>query len=251
MAKIDFKKMFSDSTDKLKTGMQKVQNSVREVDLKAAAGGVAAKGKEAADFLKQKTDKAVHAVKKKEEVHGLITAAGALKLMYMVVAADGKIEEEEVAQFRKIGEEFAMDSVEQQTEVIAECTALVKNLDTENYGEELNDAVRDVIQETLDVPEATIPVKLLLWDLLVIAQSDNRYQEGEERLIRYIARHLNVDKSIIPEMEQSLQAMVAVEKEVTWLKTTDRSFGVVEPIMNDLADRKTTIMQGIHNLIND
>ena len=108
-----------------------------------------------------------------------------------------------------------------------------------------------MIQRALNAPGATVPVKLLLWDLLVVAESDSAYQEEEAKLIRYIARHLEIDKSIIPEMEHSLRAVMAIEHEMDWLKATNRPFGTVEPVLKELADRKDTILQGVHNLMGD
>ena len=255
MAKFDFKKLVGDSTDKLKNSAQKAQETVKGFDLKAAAKDAAAKGKDAAEYLRRKADETVQAVsraaKKNEEVHGFITVDGAIKLMYMVMAADGDIAGEELSQIQEIGGELDAAFAEHGTETMTECTALVKKLDAENYREDLNDLVRDVIQESLNVPGATVPIKLLLWDLLAVAQSDNHYREEEAKLIRYIAKHLEVDKSIIPEMESASRAMIAIENEITWLKTTDRPFGTVEPVMDELIERKTTIMQGIRDLIND
>lgn len=255
MAKFDFKKLVDDSADKLKNSAQKAQETLKGFDLRKAADGAAAKGKNAADYLKRKTDAAVQvaagAAKKTEETRGLITVDGAVKLMYMVMAVDGDMAEEELSQIQEIGGELDAAFAERQRETMDECTAMVKQLDTENYREELNDLVRDVIQESLHVPSATIPVKLLLWDLLAVAQSDNHYQEDEAKLIRYIARHLEVDKSIVPEMETASRALMAIENETAWLKTTDRPFGVVEPVMKELADRKAAIMQGVHDLMND
>lgn len=255
MAQFDFKKLVDDSADRLKNSAQKAQETLKGVDLKKAADGAAKKGKNAADYLKRKTDAAVQAVagaaKKTEETRGLITVDGAVKLMYMVMAADGELAEEELSQIQEIGGELDAAFAEHRTETMEECTALVRQLDAENYREELNDLVRDVIQESLHVPGAAIPVKLLLWDLLAVAQSDNHYQEEEAKLIRYIARHLEVDKSIVPEMETASRALMAIENETAWLKTTDRPFGVVEPVMKELEGRKSAIMQGIHDLIND
>lgn len=255
MAKFDFKKMVNDSADKLKTGAQKAQEAVKGFDFKAAAGDVAAKGKDAAEYLKQKTDATVQAVseavRKKEEVHGMITSEGAIQLMCMVMAADGDISEKELSQIQEIGEKLDDSFSEHQGQTVEACTALVKKLDAENYQEELHDAVRDVIQSALNAPGATVPVKLLLWDLLVVAESDSTYQEEEARLIRYIARHLEIDKSIVPEMEHSLRAVTAIENEMDWLKATNRPFGTVEPVLKDLAARKDTILQGVHDLISD
>ena len=255
MGKFDFKKMVNDSAGKLKTGAQKAQEAVKGFDFKAAAGDVAAKGKDAAEYLKQKTDATVQAVseavKKKEEVHGKIPSEGAIELMCMVMAADGEISEQEISQLREIGEKLENGFSEHQDQTVEACTALVKKLDGEDYQEELHDAVWDVIQRALNAPGATVPVKLLLWDLLVVAESDSTYQEEEAKLIRYIARHLEIDKSIIPEMEHSLRAVMAIKNEMDWLKATNRPFGTVEPVLKELADRKDTILQGVHNLIGD
>lgn len=255
MGKFDFKKMVNDSAGKLKTGAQKAQEAVKGFDFKAAAGDVAAKGKDAAEYLKQKTDATVQAVseavKKKEEVHGKITSEGAIELMCMVMAADGEISEQEISQLREIGEKLEDGFSEHQGQTVEASMALVKKLDGEDYQEELHDAVRDVIQRALNAPGATVPVKLLLWDLLVVAESDSAYQEEEAKLIRYIARHLEIDKSIIPEMEHSLRAVMAIEHEMDWLKATNRPFGTVEPVLKELADRKDTILQGVHNLMGD
>ncbi len=255
MGKFDFKKMVNDSAGKLKTGAQKAQEAVKGFDFKAAAGDVAAKGKDAAEYLKQKTDATVQAVseavKKKEEVYGKITSEGAIELMCMVMAADGEISEQEISQLREIGEKLEDGFSEHQGQTVEASMALVKKLDGEDYQEELHDAVRDVIQRALNAPGATVPVKLLLWDLLVVAESDSAYQEEEAKLIRYIARHLEIDKSIIPEMEHSLRAVMAIEHEMDWLKATNRPFGTVEPVLKELADRKDTILQGVHNLMGD
>ena len=255
MAKFDFKKLVNDSADKLKTGAQKAQEAAKGFDIKTAAGDVVTKGKDAAEYFKQKTDETVQAVsqavRKKEEVRGLITAQGAVKLMCMMMAADGDISQQELGQLQEIGKELDEHFPEYQGKVVEECTALVEKLDAENYREELNDVVRDVIQESLHASGATVPVKLLLWNLLVVAQSDSCYQEEEAKLIRYIARHLEIDKSIVPEMEHALRAMLAIENEMKWLKSTDRPFGTVEPVLTELAKRKATIVQAIHDLIGD
>lgn len=252
MAKFDFKKLVNDSADKLKTGAQKAQEAAKGFDIKTAAGDVVTKGKDAAEYFKQKTDETVQAVsqavRKKEEVRGLITAQGAVKLMCMMMAADGDISQQELGQLQEIGKELDEHFPEYQGKVVEECTALVEKLDAENYREELNDVVRDVIQESLHAFGATVPVKLLLWNLLVVAQSDSCYQEEEAS---YIARHLEIDKSIVPEMEHALRAMLAIENEMKWLKSTDRPFGTVEPVLTELAKRKATIVQAIHDLIGD
>lgn len=255
MAKFDFRKLVNDSTETLKSSTQKVQEALKNADIQAVANDMSSKGKDAANFIKHKADEALQTVsnarKRDEELHGLFTVDGTLKLMCMIMSADGDIADEELTQIHDIGTELDEQFPEYQDELISECTALVNKFDSEAFQEDYNDAVRDIIQNSFNVPGATIPVKLLLWNLLVVAQSDNTYLDKEGKLIRYIAKHLGLDKSIVPEMESSIRALLAVEQEISWIKTTNRPFAVVEPILCELSDRKAAIMQGVHMLIND
>ena len=125
-------------------------------------------------------------------------------------------------------------------------------LPEEDQPEHMGEASSDYVDWMVDyICDHREPVKLLLWNLLVVAQSDSCYQEEEAKLIRYIARHLEIDKSIVPEMEHALRAMLAIENEMEWLKSTDRPFGTVEPVLTELAERKATIVQAVHDLIGD
>ena len=53
------------------------------------------------------------------------------------------------------------------------------------------------------------------------------------------------------EMEHTIRSLIAIENEEEWLKSTDRPYKVIEERINELADRKNTIMQGVNALIAD
>ena len=44
-----------------------------------------------------------------------------------------------------------------------------------------------------------ITPKLLVWDLLTIAYSDESYDETERKLLKYIVRKLQIDKAVFLE----------------------------------------------------
>ena len=73
------------------------------------------KGKDAAEYFKQKTDETVQAVsqavRKKEEAHGFITVQGAVKLMCMMMAADGDISKQELGQLQEIGKSWMQRTI--------------------------------------------------------------------------------------------------------------------------------------------
>lgn len=43
--------------------------------------------------------------------------------------------------------------------------------------------------------------------------------------------------------------MLDLEKELSWIKTTDRPYLVIEAMVNEIADRKDAVMQGVKSLI--
>ena len=53
------------------------------------------------------------------------------------------------------------------------------------------------------------------------------------------------------EMEHTYSTLTAIEKEEEWLKSSDRSYKVIEERIVELSNRKNTIMQGIKALISD
>ena len=93
--------------------------------------------------------------------------------------------------------------------------------------------------------------KVLLWDLMTVSYSDNEKSVAERRLIRYVAESFGIEKTICIEMDQTIQTLIAVEKEIAWLKTTDRPYLEIEARINELADRKNAIMSGVQALLAD
>ena len=90
-----------------------------------------------------------------------------------------------------------------------------------------------------------------MWDLLTVAYSEGEYSSNEKRLLRFIAKCLGVDYAILLEMEHTVRTLLAIEAEENWLKNTDRSYAVVEERVNELTERKNTIMLGIRTLMVD
>ena len=90
---------------------------------------------------------------------------------------------------------------------------------------------------------------MLVWDLLTIAYSDESYDESERRLLKYIVRKLSIDKSVFLEMESSILTLMDLERELNWIKTTDRPYLTIENMVNELADRKNVIFESVKDLI--
>ena len=62
-------------------------------------------------------------------------------------------------------------------------------------------------------------------------------------------RKLNIDKSVFLEMESSILALMDLEKELSWIKTTDRPYLTIDAMVNELANRKNVIFESVKDLI--
>jgi hypothetical protein len=62
---------------------------------------------------------------------------------------------------------------------------------------------------------------------------------------------MNIDMSVMLEMEASVQTLLAIRKEEEFLKASNRKYAEVEVHMNEIADRKNVIMQSVQALMTD
>ena len=124
-----------------------------------------------------------------------------------------------------------------------------KAIDPEDEYAVLQDGIEEAIAVGANAKDAVITPKLLVWDLLTIAYSDGQYDEREHQLIKYVVRKLNIDKAVFLEMESSFLTLMDLEKEMQWIKTTDRPYLTIESIINEISDRKTVIFESVKDLI--
>lgn len=92
-------------------------------------------------------------------------------------------------------------------------------------------------------------MRQLVWDLLTIAYSDESYDETERKLLKYIVRKLQIDKAVFLEMESSILTILDIEKEIVWIKTTDRPYLTIEARVNELTKRQAVIFDSVKDLI--
>ena len=52
-------------------------------------------------------------------------------------------------------------------------------------------------------------------------------------------------------MEQTLRTITALKKDEEWLKSMNRPYSVIEEQVNELKERRETIMTGVHALMED
>lgn len=148
------------------------------------------------------------------------------------------------------GKEMDPDFEVHKEALIKECNAqMEKIIDVENF----YDAIQDGIEEALSGKQVSnqgfVSPKLLLWDLLTIAYGDDEYGEEERKLLKYVVRKLNIAKDVFLEMESSILTIRDIEKEITWIKGTDRAYLVIEKQVKELEKRRDDIHLAIKALI--
>ena len=192
------------------------------------------------------------AIREKEEDNSIkaISTENAIKIFYYLMAVDGEVFHSEEEKFDEIGLQMDPNFAEHKEQIVSACKAqLDKVIDSEDY----YDVVQDGVEEAILIPnqsaDSFITPKLLVWDLLTIAYSDEKYDEKERRLLKYIVRKFSIDSTIFLEMESSLQTLMDIEKETNWIKTTNRPYLTIEAQVNELADRRNVIFESVKDLI--
>ncbi len=266
MAKIDFSGALKKAGDAAKKASEKAAIAAQVGAEKAQVGAkvlkegadklsesvkTAAEQKKA-DYAQKKAEKKAAAEKAAIEATGVTAIApqSAVKIFYYLMAIDRKITPEEEEKFDLIGKEMDPDFETHKEVLIKECSAqMEKIIDAEDY----YDAIQDGIEEALSGEQVSnhgfVTPKLLLWDLLTIAYGDDEYGEEERKILKYIVRKLNIAKDVFLEMESSILTVSDIEKEITWIKGTDRTYLVIEKQVKELEKRRDDILFAIKALI--
>ena len=179
-----------------------------------------------------------------------ISAESAMKIIYYLMAVDGTVYHDEEDKFNDIGKELDPHFDINKNGIELACQAQMNKLiDPDDRYAVLQDGVEEAIAAGRNAPGSMITPRLLVWNMLTIAYSDGNYDENERNLIKYIVRKTNIDKAIFLEMESSFLTLMDLEKELAWIKSTDRPYLTIEAMVNEIADRKTVVFESVKDLI--
>ena len=233
-------------------GAKNLEQAARKEADKIAEYAKDAAEQRKADVAEKEAEKQAAAEKAAIEATGVIAIApqSAVKIFYYLMAIDRKVTQEEEEQFDLIGKEIDPDFEDQKEALIKECKEqMEKIIDAEDY----YDAIQDGIEAALSGEQLSnhgfVTPKLLLWDLLTIAYGDDEYGEAERKLLKYVVRKLNIAKDVFLEMEGSILTVRDIEKEITWIKGTDRAYLVIEKQIKELEKRRDDILLAVKALI--
>lgn len=185
-----------------------------------------------------------------------ISKEDAIKIIYYLMAVDGKICQAEEAKFDAIANELDASFGNYKNKIISECqTQLEKVIDPEEYYDVIQEGVCNAIDNSgspstsFDFYSSKVSNRVVVWNLLTIAFSDGKYTNEERKLLKYVVRRMNVDKSIFLEMENTIKALFSIDNEINWIKGTSKSYAAIEAIVNELEDRRGVINNSMKELI--
>ncbi len=174
----------------------------------------------------------------------------AMKIFYYLMAIDHLLEEE-LQKFDEIGAEIDSNFLDYKSMIFSECSAKMEAIIDDRFA-----VVQEYIDEILYNANEfkgmdTIPVRMLIWDMLVMANADSDYSSDEMQIIRHVVRVCKFDMSVYMEMEQTIKTAVAIAKEFDYLKSSQKPYSEVQPVIDEITRRQKNIVASITALIED
>jgi len=184
------------------------------------------------------------------DTKGYISIVNAIRIFYYLIASDGSIDDEEIEKLNSIGNALDKEYDRYKESLLKEFSNYLGSLSSEEcIYKKFQKKIKRLLEEEIADIEKCIPIKLLLWNLLIIAYSDKTYSEEEKELIYYIADHELLDNAVVLEMESSILTLNDLENELLTLKQTNRPYLTLEPLVKDVEKRQGNIFANIATLI--
>lgn len=183
----------------------------------------------------------------------LFEKRAAVKAFYYLMAVDGAVTADEIECFNSIGAELDPEAFATYREdLIAECEHQLKTIiDEEDHYEVVLEGVDKALAAQTDDLGNGITVRLMVWDMLVIAFSNTEYSSCERKLIKHIVRITEMDRAVFLEMEQIIKTNAAVENELRWINQSNRPYSEIRPIVDELERRQKVVLTCARQLIED
>lgn len=180
----------------------------------------------------------------------VLSSSSALKIIFCLMAADQKITSEEEKGFEEIALQIDPEYPQFREQLLKDCHAIYgKAALSESYAEALKEGVLEALcEEQKDKNRAVIGAKQLVWDLLYLSFADGESCREEKDLILFIVSKLAVNETELMELEQCFVTLMEIDKEISWLKTTDRPYLTIEAMVNSLEKRKSAVLMNAADL---
>lgn len=176
----------------------------------------------------------------------------AVKIAYYLMAVDGNIERCEKTFFKKVAEGFEVSDANAWNEAIDKTDDILDSTD------DLDIIYKKVISEVdklIKGPDeyvsrwSSVTANLLVWNLMTLAIKDMDFSANEIKMINHIAGKLDVDSTILVEMDNAIRALYAIQGEMKWLEDNSDDQYESDKLVKELKGRTKTIEDSIRIFI--
>ncbi len=182
-----------------------------------------------------------------------ITPEKAVKIVYFLMAADGLVYSSEEEKYVDIARELYSVFDSKRSEIDEYCKLRISEANASNdYFSALVNALKQLLNEPIETGDGFIPSSLFLWNLFAIAYSDNSYSPEEEKIIKYVAAYMDVEKSVFLEFENAIKTIGKLDEEksiITAFGEKQLSCDSFVKYMDEIENRKRTILENVKGLI--
>ncbi len=152
MSKFDLSEKLKKSAKSIKSTVEQLPESMGNINLVDSVKDLADKGTDTIQNFVKNSEKTIQTITeslaKPVEVQGKITIQDALKIIYFVIAADGKMDQKEKEMFSEIGKQFDPEFIEYQKEFEYELNQMIEKAKDEDFEDNIRDYIRDTIENS-------------------------------------------------------------------------------------------------------
>jgi len=171
-----------------------------------------------------------------------------LRLLYYLAAVDGSVSDAELMKIRDLALSMDDGFDEYEERLSSDCLDRVER-DTKEFGR-LN-ATKMAAQYSIENLDLTRREKrLICWNLLAVASSDG-LEKDEMSFIEFVCSKMGVDDSDFSELRNYSLALLDLEQERRSLTESNRPYKEIEPLVNEISDRKLVIVEAAQEFVND
>ncbi len=183
----------------------------------------------------------------------MVSKKTAMGIFCYLALVDEMLSDEEKVRIDEIGNRIDPEEYgEYAGQMLNDCIAQTKKIiDPEDYYDVVCEGADRLLSGEEDSVEKPVGIRLLIWNLLVVANADGVYSSAERRFIKHIVRITDTEISVFLEMEQMIQTYQLLEKERDRLSHSDQPYSEVAPLMEAYDTRMNHIQDSALCLIAD
>jgi hypothetical protein len=168
---------------------------------------------------------------------------GKLKIIYLFLSLEKTIDSRGIEKFKEAGKVFdGFDDAKE--EIIKDCNSLIaQSFDNEDRFDVISEGICK-IAELCFYSNSSIQ-KECLWSLVNLAFYDGDYSDTERKLLRTLMRKWGIDKSVLLEMEDTAETLVALDTHRNWIKSTHYSYDYINSIVIELDKNQDEITKNL------